>query len=223
MSRSRSIFDIIGPVMIGPSSSHTAGAARLGLLARAIFGEQPASARIRLHGSFATTGPGHGTDLALTAGLLGLGIDDARIRDAVAEAAARGVAVSFETADLGNEHPNTAAIVVTAADGRTMEIVGSSLGGAEVVVSRIDDFDVEVTGEFPTLVVAHVDQPGVIAGVTQVLAESGANIATMSDAREKRGQRALMLIETDAPVPESVRLLICEVPGVSGVHAVPAV
>jgi L-serine dehydratase len=223
VSRSRSIFDIVGPVMIGPSSSHTAGAARLGLLALAIFGEQPAAAHIRLHGSFATTGPGHGTDLALAAGLLGLAIDDARIRDALSDAAARGVAVTFETADLGDEHPNTAAIALTGGSGRTMEIVGSSLGGAEVVVTRIDDFEVEITGELPTLVVAHVDQPGVIAGVTQVLAVSGANIATMSDAREKRGERALMLIETDATVPESVRRLICEVPGVSGVHAVPAV
>jgi L-serine dehydratase len=223
VSRSRSIFDIVGPVMIGPSSSHTAGAARLGLLARAIFGEQPAAARIRLHGSFATTGPGHGTDLALAAGLLGYAIDDARIRDALADAAARGVAVTFEVADLGDEHPNTAAMALTASDGRITEIVGSSLGGAEVVVTRIDDFDVEITGELPTLVVAHVDQPGVIAGVTQVLAASGANIATMSDAREKRGERALMLIETDAPVPEAVRKLICDVPGVSGVHAVGAV
>jgi L-serine dehydratase len=209
--------------MIGPSSSHTAGAVRLGLLALAIFGEQPAFAHIRLHGSFATTGPGHGTDLALAAGLLGFPIDDARIRDALTDASARGMAVTFENADLGDEHPNTAAMALTSKSGRTMEVVGSSLGGAEVVVTRIDDFEVEITGELPTLVVAHIDQPGVIAGVTQVLAVSGANIATMSDAREKRGERALMLIETDALVPASVRQLVCDVPGVSDVHAVPPV
>lgn len=223
MARTRSLFDIVGPVMIGPSSSHTAGAARLGRLARAIFGKEPVAALITLHGSFATTGRGHGTDLALVAGLLGLAIDDPRIRDAAAHAEAAGIRVTFEDADLGDEHPNTARIELTSADGDSMTVTGSSLGGAEVVVTRIDDFDVEITGELPTLVVSHTDQPGVIANVTTVLADAGANIATMSDSRERRGQRALMLIETDLPLTPDAVTRVGEVDGVDGVRPVAAV
>ena len=223
MNRTRSLFDIVGPVMIGPSSSHTAGAARLGLLARAIFGGQPHSARILLHGSFASTGRGHGTDLALAAGLLGLGIDDPQLRDALTIADSRGLAIVFAEADLGDWHPNTACFELRDDSGRTMSITGSSLGGAEVVVTRIDDFDVEITGELPVLVVAHIDRPGVIAEVTAVLAESGANIASMADSREHRGQRALMLIDTDAEVPREVLARLAAIPDVANVQAVSAV
>ena len=126
MSRTRSIFDVVGPVMIGPSSSHTAGAARLGLLARSIFGAQPSQARVLLHGSFASTGRGHGTDLALAAGLLGMGIDDPALRDAVAVAPSRGLDIVFEEVDLGDWHPNTARFELRDADGRTMSVTGSS-------------------------------------------------------------------------------------------------
>ncbi len=223
MNRARSIFDVVGPVMIGPSSSHTAGAVRLGLLARAVFGAEPARAVVTLHGSFASTGRGHGTDLALAAGLMGMRIDDPTIRGALELAARRGMTVEFREADLGDEHPNTARFDLTDAAGRTMCVTGSSLGGAEVVVTRIDEFDVEITGELPTLVVAHTDRPGVIAGVTAVLAKSGANIATMSDSREKRGEHALMLIETDAIVPPAVLHRVAEVPNVAEVRSVPAV
>ncbi|MRR13484.1 L-serine ammonia-lyase, iron-sulfur-dependent, subunit beta, partial [bacterium] len=157
MARQRSLFDILGPVMIGPSSSHTAGAVRLGSLARAIFGGQPGSARIGLHGSFATTGHGHGTDLALVAGLLGYRADDPAISSAMDAAAQAGLAVEVFDADLGEAHPNTAEFVLGGADGRQMRIVGSSLGGGDVVVTAIDDFDVEMTGELPTLLVDHQD------------------------------------------------------------------
>jgi L-serine dehydratase len=223
MNRTRSIFDVVGPVMIGPSSSHTAGAVRLGLLARSILGDEPVAARILLHGSFASTGPGHGTDLALVAGLLGMGVDDPRIRDALPEAARRGLSVEFEDVDLGDWHPNTARFELTGADGRTLSVTGSSLGGAEVLVTRVDDFDVEITGELPTLVVSHTDRPGVIAGVTAALAEGGCNIATMTDSRRRRGEGALMLIETDAPVPEDVLARVAAVHDVAGVRAIPAV
>jgi L-serine dehydratase len=223
MNRTRSIFDVVGPVMIGPSSSHTAGAVRLGLLARAILGSEPSRARILLHGSFASTGRGHGTDLALAAGLMGMRIDDPRIREALSIAAGRGLAIEFEDADLGDWHPNTARFELEDASGRTMTVTGSSLGGAEVVVTRIDDFDVEVTGELPTLVVSHTDRPGVIAGVTAALAEGGANIATMSDSREKRGERALMLVQTDSPLPEELLAKVAAVHDVAEVRAVPAV
>lgn len=223
MGHTRSVFDVIGPVMIGPSSSHTAGAVRLGRLARAVFGEQPASARITLHGSFASTGRGHGTDLALVAGLLGLAPDDERIRTADAEARAAGMDVVFAEADLGEVHPNTARIELSSADGRTVTVQGSSIGGADVVLTAIDAFDVTITGELPVLVVEHQDQPGVIASVSAVLAEYGVNIAGMEVSREKRGARALMVMETDHSVHSAAVAALATGDGVTGVRSIPAV
>lgn len=223
MTRQRSLFDIVGPVMIGPSSSHTAGAVRLGLLARAVFGGLPDAASIGLHGSFASTGRGHGTDLALVAGLLGFEPDDPRIRDAMRLAADSGLSVSFDEADLGEVHPNSARFDLTDAAGRTMRVVGSSLGGGDVVVSALDDFDVEMTGELPTLLVEHQDRPGEIAAVTAILAEEHVNVASMRVAREARGARAMMLIETDAPVSDGAAARIADAPGVSAVRRVAAV
>ena len=223
MGHTRSVFDVIGPVMIGPSSSHTAGAVRLGRLARAVFGEQPASARITLHGSFASTGRGHGTDLALIAGLLGLAPDDERIRTADAEARAAGMDVVFAEADLGEVHPNTARIELSSADGRTVTVQGSSIGGADVVLTAIDTFDVTITGELPVLVVEHQDQPGVIASVSAVLAEYGVNIASMEVSREKRGARALMVMETDHSVHDDALAAVAGGAGVTGVRSIPAV
>ena len=221
--RQRGIFDIVGPVMIGPSSSHTAGAVRLGNLARAIFGERPSAARILLHGSFASTGRGHGTDLALVAGLLGLGPDDPRIRDAFRLAENAGMAVEFGDAELGDVHPNTAVFELQATDGHCMRVVGSSLGGGDVVVTDIDGFEVEATGELPMLVVEHEDRPGEIAAVSSILAESGVNIAAMRVSREVRGGTALMLIETDATVDDATLAQIAETPAIRAVRSVPAV
>lgn len=223
MARTHSVFDVIGPVMIGPSSSHTAGAVRLGHLAREVFGEAPARAEITLHGSFATTGHGHGTDLALVAGLLGYAPDDERIRTSLDEARAAGLEVTFAEEDLGQVHPNTARIVITAANGRSGLVQGSSVGGADVVLTRIDDFDVEITGDLPALVVVHTDQPGVIAAVTAVLARYDVNIASMEVSRERRGARALMVIETDQAVHGPVTEAVAAAAGVTQVRTVPAV
>ena len=223
MAHQRSVFDIIGPVMIGPSSSHTAGAVRLGALARAIFGGQPESAEIVLHGSFASTGTGHGTDLALVAGLLGMSPDDPRIADAFAEASDAGMTVTFTSDDLGEVHPNTALLTLRGPDERVMLVQGCSVGGGDVLVTRIGEFDVEVTGELPVLVVAHHDQPGVIAGVTAVLAAEGVNVASMEVSRERRGANALMIIETDNPVGDRSLDELRKVAGVTGVRTVPAV
>lgn len=209
--------------MIGPSSSHTAGAVRLGALARAIFGEAPARAEIALHGSFASTGQGHGTDLALVAGLLGMAPDDDRIPDAFALARAAGMPHTLSAIDLGEVHPNTARFTLTAQDGRSMVVQGSSIGGGDVIVTLIDDFAVEVDGEFPLLIIEHTDRPGVIAAVTGLIAEGGLNVAHMSVAREKRGARALMLIETDLEVDGHTVDRITQQPGVTGVRRVPAV
>ena len=223
MAHTRSVFDVIGPVMIGPSSSHTAGAVRLGRLARAVFGQQPARARITLHGSFASTGRGHGTDLALIAGLLGFAPDDVRIRIADEEARRAGLVVSFVEADLGEVHPNTARLVLSSADGHTVAVQGSSVGGADVVLTAIDDFDVNITGELPVLVVEHRDQPGVIASVSAVLARYGVNIASMEVSRERRGARALMVIETDHEVDAAATAAVAAGSGVTEVRAIPRV
>jgi L-serine dehydratase len=223
MARQRSIFDIVGPVMVGPSSSHTAGAVRLGRLARAVLGEAPHHADIGLHGSFASTGSGHGTDLALVAGLLGLAPDDLSIRHALELAAEADLDVSFQAVDLGQTHPNSASFVLTAADGRRVELQGSSLGGGDVVMTRIDAYDVEITGELPLLLVFHLDRPGEVAAVTSVLAEEGVNIARMQVSRERRGAGALMLIETDAPVTGKTVERIASASGITGVRVAPAV
>ncbi|MGB4593038.1 MAG: L-serine ammonia-lyase, iron-sulfur-dependent subunit beta [Coriobacteriia bacterium] len=223
MSRQRSLFDIVGPVMIGPSSSHTAGAARLGALARAVIGSQPVKARITLHGSFATTGHGHGTDIALVAGLLGMAPDDTRLPRALDIAKKSGLAVSFDEEDLGEVHPNTARMILAAADAREYLVQGSSLGGGDVVVTLVDDFPVEITGEFPVLVVVHHDQPGVVAAVTARLAADVINIAAMQVARERRGARALMLIGTDEPVSGEIAAGIAAIDGIAEVRVVPRV
>jgi L-serine dehydratase len=223
VARVHSVFEVIGPVMIGPSSSHTAGAVRIGRLARAVLGETPASARITLHGSFASTGHGHGTDLALIAGLLGYSPSDERIRTADTEAEAAGLAVEFVEGDLGEVHPNTARIEMSAADGRTAMVQGSSLGGADVILTAIDDFDVAITGELPVLIVGHHDQPGVIASVSAILASHGVNIASMEVSRERRGARALMVIETDQPVGAAVIEVVGDADAVTSARAVPPV
>lgn len=209
--------------MIGPSSSHTAGAVRLGALARAVFGSTPVSAHIGLHGSFASTGRGHGTDLALVAGLLGWRPDDARIPDSLRHAKDAGLAVRFSEVDLGEVHPNTAEFVLSDVEGRTATIRGSSLGGGDVLVTDIDGFEVQISGELPVLLVAHLDRPGEIAAVTGVLAESGVNIASMQVSRERRGADALMLIATDVEVDRVTAERIAVQPGVTSVRRIPAV
>jgi len=209
--------------MIGPSSSHTAGAARLGALARAVVGESPKTARIALHGSFATTGRGHGTDRALVAGLLGFAPDDERLPNALDLARESGLDVSFTEEDLGEVHPNTARLDMTDARGREFVVQGSSLGGGDVLVTLINDFPVEITGELPALVVVHHDQPGVVAAVTARLAADVINIASMQVARERRGARALMLIETDGPIPEEIADSLAAIEGVTEVRRIPKV
>lgn len=194
------IFDIIGPVMIGPSSSHTAGAARLGKLARTILGEKPLRAEIKLFGSFAKTYKGHGTDKALIAGLLDMAADDAGIKDAFSYALKDGLQFSFVVCESGGTHPNTAEFALTGVNGKKVRITGISTGGGNVTVNRIDDYQVEISGEYFTLITVHQDKPGIIALVTQVLANDGVNIAFMRVSRNQRGLRALMIVETDQQI-----------------------
>jgi len=209
--------------MIGPSSSHTAGAVRLGALARAISGAQPTRARIGLVGSFAATGDGHGTKLALLAGLLGMRCDDERIPDAIQVAAREGLDFEFYEAELEAAHPNTAIFDLSSPTKPDIHVVGSSIGGGNVVVTQIDDYAVETNGTLPLLVVSHNDQPGVIHAVSGVLSGAGINIASMRVSRERRGEKALMLIELDNMPSDEVPALVRQVDQVRHARVVPAV
>ncbi len=202
-----SILDIIGPVMVGPSSSHTAGACRLGLLARNLVGGTPQRARIELHGSFARTGEGHGTDKAIAGGLLGFRPDDDRLRTALEIAEREGLDYAFEKTKLGEEnevHPNSVRITVER-DGRSSVMVGSSIGAGRILVNEIDGFPVEVHADHHTIVLVAEDIRGSIARITTLLADDGVNIATIRVSRRRRGGDAFMVIELDEPPGDNVR------------------
>jgi L-serine dehydratase len=199
-----SLLDIIGPVMVGPSSSHTAGACRIGLLARGLIGRTPHEALIELHGSFARTGEGHGTDKAIAGGLLGFRPDDERIRDALEIAEREGLRYRFEKTTISADaHPNTARITLTAGD-RTATVVGSSLGAGRVLISEIDGYPVAVTGNYHSLVLLAEDIPGSVARIAGILAEHRLNIATLRLSRKQRGGDAFMVIEVDDAPPVAV-------------------
>lgn len=200
----QSILEIIGPVMVGPSSSHTAGAVRLGRIALAIFGEPPESAQVELHGSFAQTGRGHGTDKAIVAGLLGMSTDDERIRDSLALAEREKMAVSFLPVDLGDEaHPNTARITLMKGD-RALRITGVSLGGGQIEVTNIQGYAVRFRGGYDTLIILANDQLGTINGITRWLLEHKINVAFFRVERQKRGGQAIMIVETDQTLPDDL-------------------
>jgi L-serine dehydratase len=194
-----SLLDIIGPVMVGPSSSHTAGACRLGLIARALVGGTPESAKVELHGSFARTGTGHGTDRAIVGGLMGYQPDDVRLRESLEEAERIGLTVQFENTKLrGDHHPNTTRITL-AREGRSVAMVGSSIGAGRIVVTAIDGFPVDVTGTYTTLVVVAHDEPGIVAKLATALAEESVNVATMRVSRRQKGGAAIHIYELDSP------------------------
>ena len=189
--------------MVGPSSSHTAGACRIGLLGRAVIGGTPESALLELHGSFARTGEGHGTDLALVGGLMGFRPDDERLRDALSIAEREGLAYRFEKTSLGeNAHPNSVRMTLERGSATTV-IVGASLGAGRVTVTEIDGFPVEVSGSYHTLVLAAEDRRGSIAAIASVLADDGINIATLRLTRRERGGDAFMVIECDDEIAAS--------------------
>ncbi len=194
------IFDIMGPIMIGPSSSHTAGAARIGRIARRLLGCCPARAELLLHGSFAATGSGHGTDKALAAGLLDMAPDDPRLPLAFALAEEEGMGVSVGKINLQGAHPNTVLLKLTAPDGRKLEVQGASLGGGRVRIDAIDGLAAAFSGDLPTLIIRNEDRPGQVAEVAGVLSRREVNIATMQLYRDMRGGLAVMVIESDQPI-----------------------
>ena len=196
------IFDILGPVMVGPSSSHTAGAARMGYMTRRLLGEEPVKAHIGMFGSFAATGKGHGTDKALVGGLLGMMPDDMDIPVSFEIAKERGLDIEIETVSLRDAHPNTAVITAVGASGRTVKVQTSSLGGGRIMINKLDDIEVNCSCEIPTLIIHNQDTPGYVADVTLRLLEHDVNIANMSLHRRKRGGVAVMVIEVDQPIPQ---------------------
>ena len=210
-----SLFDILGPVMVGPSSSHTAGAVRMGLVGRQLLGGTPATAPIVLHGSFAATGTGHGTDRALIAGLLGMEPDDERIPTSFALARDAGMEFTFERRELRNAHPNTALLSLTAPDGSHVSLQCASTGGGRILVTALDGAEVSFSGEHNTLIIRNEDRPGMVSLVSSLLADAGVNIATLQLCRDKRGGSAAMVIEVDQSLSAALLDVLGRQDGVS--------
>lgn len=211
------IFDVLGPIMIGPSSSHTAGAARLGKIARTIVNKPIKDVTFLLHGSFKETYKGHGTDRALVAGILGMMPDDERLRDALLIAEKEGLEVHFLPADLGQVHPNTVKILMTDCDDINWEVLGSSIGGGLVEIYEINGNKVKITGEYPTIITCHDDIPGTVSKVSTLFYDNDINIAHMTLVRSQKGKDATMTFEVDNNVSEE---LIAAIKAFEGVNRV---
>jgi L-serine dehydratase len=211
--RKVSILDVMGPVMVGPSSSHTAGTARLGRVAREILDEDPVEVHFFLHPPLAATYRGHGSDFALVGGSIGLNVDDPRIPEAIRIAEQMGVAIEFGEEDLGDVHPNTARVLIKGR-AREVEIVGSSIGGGVIEVFKINGFQTRFKGDSPTLLLFYRDRPGMISEVTKIIAEEGINIASLYCSRKQRGKDAFMQIDVDSPMSEEALRRICSAPDV---------
>jgi L-serine dehydratase len=199
----KSVFDIIGPVMIGPSSSHTAGAARIGRIARSLFGREPKEAVITFYGSFAKTYKGHGTDVAIVGGILDFETSDERIINALDIAKSNGMAITIKENEEITDHPNTARILLSDGEG-TIELVGISIGGGKVEIVELNGYKLRLTGVNPALLVVHQDRTGVIANVTSILTKQDINIGYMEVSRHDKGKEALMIIEVDQNLPEKI-------------------
>ena len=208
------VFDIIGPIMVGPSSSHTAGAARLGLFARHLCGEDVKKAVFYMHGSFAETYVGHGTDKALLAGIQGVRCDDERLKQAYELAEKNGIEASFVPADLGDVHPNTVRMELETKSGRSFTMTGSSIGGGSVCITEIDGVAVQFSGERPILATRHTDEPGVIAGITAILYAYRINIGNMQVNRSADSHTACMYMELDGALPGELKGALERVYGV---------
>lgn len=211
-------FDIIGPVMIGPSSSHTAGACRIGKVAYSLLGGIAKRAEIVFHGSFAKTYRGHGTDKAIVAGILGMDTDDERIRDSFEHAKNAGMEIMINTGYFEDAHPNTARVALFDAEGKSVEVMGASVGGGEIMIERINGMEVAVSGQYATLIVLHKDAPGTIASVTQLLSQYKINICNFRLSRESKGGIAVMTIELDGDITAQLCSKIDLLPNV--MHAI---
>ena len=212
------VFDILGPVMIGPSSSHTAGAARIGRITRALLGAPAVHASILLHGSFSKTYRGHGTDLAVVAGILGMDTDDPRIPDSLKIAHERGIRIVWSIQKESNApHPNTTTITVKN-DHKTISVTGISIGGGNIQVTELNGFAISLNMNTPTIIIVHQDVPGMIAHVTEALSRYDINIAQMNVTREKAGEKAIMIIEVDSRSCEAAIEDIRKIPHLHNVN-----
>ena len=215
------IFDILGPVMIGPSSSHTAGAEIIAFLAQKMITPPLVRVNFTLYGSFAKTYHGHGTDRALLGGIMGFSADDTRIRDSFDIAAKRGLAYSFTPNETETDiHPNTVDIRMENAEGQVMTVRGESLGGGKVRIVRINGVKVDFSGEYNALIVVQQDKPGVVAHITNILSEHGVNIAFMRLFREAKGHTTYTIVESDERLPEGVSKLLRQNPNITDVMVV---
>ena len=217
MDTEMNLFDVVGPVMIGPSSSHTAGAARIGRVARRLLGEDVAEARVGFCGSFARTWRGHGTDRAVVGGLMDVAADDARLRDSLDEAKRRGLRVTFEEIQLKGAHPNTVRLRLRGVSGKQIEVIGASVGGGSIEIREIDGLSLRVTAQKHTLIIAHRDTPGIIARVSSLLAGAPVNIATMQVARSAAGGKAMTTMELDELPPDEIVAALRVMKGVESV------
>jgi L-serine dehydratase len=209
----KSVFDIIGPIMIGPSSSHTAGAARIGRVARSLFGREPKWAHISFYGSFAKTHKGHGTDVAIVGGLLDFDTFDERIKRSLEIAKEKGINIRFREEDAITDHPNTARIHIGDENGE-LELVGVSIGGGKIEITELNGFELRLSGHHPAILVVHNDRYGAIAGVANVLAKYAINIGHMEVSRKEKGKMALMTIEVDQNIDQHILDEISTLPNI---------
>lgn len=212
--RKVSILDVMGPVMVGPSSSHTAGTARLGRVAREILDDDPTHVHFYLHPPLAATYRGHGSDFALVGGAIGLNVDDPRIPEAIRIAEQMGVTIEFSEEDLGEVHPNSVRIEIRSPQ-REAEVVGSSIGGGVIEVFRINGFQTRFKGDSPSLLLFYRDRPGMISEVTKIIAEEEINIASLYCSRKQRGKDAFMEIDVDSPLSGEALQRICSLEDVA--------
>lgn len=193
----KSIFDIIGPVMVGPSSSHTAGAVKIGLMARSLFNKQPEKVLIYLYGSFAKTFKGHGTDIALVGGLLNMQPNDERLHQSLQLAKQHNMTVAIvPLLQEKTEYPNTAKIIMSNANEK-MTVVGVSVGGGKARITQINHIETDINDDLLTLIIMHKDVPGMIYKVSKIISDYDINIATMKVRRDSKGADAIMIIEVD--------------------------
>jgi len=209
----KSVFDIIGPVMIGPSSSHTAGAARIGRVARELFGREPKWANIYFYGSFAKTYKGHGTDVAIVGGLLDFDTFDERIIDSINIANSKGMKIEFFEEEAITDHPNTARIHL-GDDKGDLELVGISIGGGKIEITELNGFELKLSGHHPAILVVHNDRFGAIANVSNILAKHEINIGHMEVSRKEKGKIALMVIEVDQNIEQHIIDEITNLPNI---------
>ena len=215
-----SVFDIIGPIMIGPSSSHTAGAARLAKVAAVIAGGKIKKVDFYLHGSFAKTYKGHGTDKALVAGILGMEPWDDNLKNSFQIAKDKNIDLYFHEVDLDNVHPNTVKFLITKEDGKTSSVIGSSIGGGNIVIFDVDGQQVEFRGDYPTLVTKHKDIPGIVSRITTLLYQENINIGTIKLYRNSKGLEATMALETDDILSQSIVDKIKAIPEIISVKII---